>query len=176
MPEPVVPDVPDDEDEEDDPTPPATLPTAPANLQATAVSSSQINLAWTASTDDVGVTGYRIYRNSVQIDTTAGTTYSSTGLSASTTYAYTVRAYDGAGNIGGLSNTATETTTSSSVTTCPEGEITETCTCVGVDRSSGYCCTGIWDQDACRVFYEDCEDTEFHEWFLERSVASTEEN
>ena len=41
---------------------------------------------------------------------------------------------------------------------CPEGEITETCTCNGVDRSSGYCCTGIWDQSACRVLNYGFED------------------
>ena len=92
-------------------SPDTTPPSTPTNLQATAISSSRIDLSWTVSTDDVAVAGYRIYRNSVQIGTTAGTTYSSTGLSASTTYVYTVRAYDGAGNIGGLSNTATETTT-----------------------------------------------------------------
>ncbi|OHA85378.1 MAG: hypothetical protein A2591_01635 [Candidatus Yonathbacteria bacterium RIFOXYD1_FULL_52_36] len=80
------------------PAPDTTAPTTPANLSATTVSTTQINLAWTASTDAVGVTGYRIYRNGAQITTTTGTTYSNTGLTAATTYTYTVQAYDAAGN------------------------------------------------------------------------------
>jgi len=46
-------------------------PTVPTNLTATAISSTQINLAWTASTDNVGVTGYQIFRNGVQVGTSA---------------------------------------------------------------------------------------------------------
>ncbi|WP_174819871.1 fibronectin type III domain-containing protein [Paenibacillus koleovorans] len=87
-------------------------PTAPTGLTANAVSSSQINLAWGASTDNVGVTGYRIYRGGSPIGTTAGTSYSDTGLTASTAYSYTVRAYDAATNESGNSNTANATTLS----------------------------------------------------------------
>lgn len=75
-----------------------TAPTAPTGLGATATSQSQIALSWTASTDNVGVTGYRIYRNGALQATTAGTSYQDTGLTAGTTYNYTVRAYDAAGN------------------------------------------------------------------------------
>ncbi|MGH3430583.1 MAG: fibronectin type III domain-containing protein, partial [Mycobacteriales bacterium] len=92
-------------------------PTAPSSLSATALSSSQINLSWTASTDNVGVTGYRIERcqgtgcsSFTQIGTTTATTYSSGGLVASTSYSYRVRATDGAGNLSPYSNTATATT------------------------------------------------------------------
>ncbi|MEK7075837.1 MAG: hypothetical protein AAB948_03550, partial [Patescibacteria group bacterium] len=53
-----------------------TPPTTPTNLSATAVSSSQINLSLTASTDNVGVTGYRIYRGGTQIATSTTTSYS----------------------------------------------------------------------------------------------------
>ena len=74
------------------------VPTTPTNLTATALSSSQINLSWTASTDNVGVAGYRIFRNNVEIATTAGTTFSNTGLTASTNYTYAVSAYDAASN------------------------------------------------------------------------------
>ena len=70
----------------------------PTNLTASAVSSSQINLSWSASTDSVGVAGYYIYRNGTEITTTTGTTYTDTGLAASTAYTYTVAAYDTAGN------------------------------------------------------------------------------
>ena len=82
----------------------------PTNLTATAVSSSQINLSWTASTDNVGVTGYQIYRGGTLLTTVAGTSYSNTGLTPSTSYSYYVRATDAAGNVSGNSNTASATT------------------------------------------------------------------
>src|SRR5262245_26245558 len=55
-------------------------PTVPTNLTASAVSSSQINLSWSASTDNVGVTGYRVYRSGTQISTATRTSYAMTGL------------------------------------------------------------------------------------------------
>jgi chitodextrinase len=73
-------------------------PTIPTNLSTTAVSSSQINLTWDASTDNTGVTGYNIYRSSVYVNSTPNTTYSDTGLTAEIPYTYTVSAYDEAGN------------------------------------------------------------------------------
>ena len=85
-------------------------PTVPTNLSATAVSSSQINLAWTASTDNVGVTGYRIFRGGPQTGTSATTTFADTGLAANTQYSYTVLAYDAAGNVSGQSASASATT------------------------------------------------------------------
>src|SRR3989441_9503893 len=92
--------------------PDTTPPTAPSNLTATTVSSSQINLAWTASTDNVGVTGYLVERcqnagctSFTQITTATGTTYNDTALSDSTTYSYHVRATDAAGNQSSNSNT-----------------------------------------------------------------------
>jgi chitodextrinase len=92
-------------------------PTAPTNLAANPISSVQINLTWTASTDNVGVTGYKVERcqgagcaSFAQIATPAGTTYSDTGLLANTTYLYRVRATDAAGNLSGYSNTASTTT------------------------------------------------------------------
>jgi len=96
-----------------------TPPTAPANLTATAVSSSQVNLAWTASTDNVGVTGYKVYRNGTLLASTAGTSYSDTTTVAGTTYGYTVYAYDAAGNVSPASNTATVTTPSQGDTQPP---------------------------------------------------------
>jgi chitodextrinase len=59
----------------------ATAPSVPTTLQGTGASASQVNLTWTASTDNVGVTGYRVYRNGSQVGTTASTGYSDTGLS-----------------------------------------------------------------------------------------------
>ena len=103
-------------------------PTQPGTLSANAASSSTINLSWGASTDNVGVTGYRIERcqgsgcsNFSQIATTTGstTTYSDTSLSANTSYSYRVRATDAAGNTSPYSNTATTTTPNPADTTPP---------------------------------------------------------
>jgi len=85
-------------------------PTAPSNLLANAKTHSSVSLSWTAATDNVGVTGYEIWRNSVRIATTTGTSYVNSGLAASTTYSYFVKAYDAAGNVSVASNTVTVTT------------------------------------------------------------------
>jgi large repetitive protein len=92
-------------------------PTTPTNLTATAVSGSQINLSWNASTDDVGVTGYLIEdcvgagcSTFARIVTVPGTTYSVTGLTANTSYTFQVKATDAAGNFSPYSNQATTTT------------------------------------------------------------------
>ncbi|HEY1485920.1 MAG TPA: RICIN domain-containing protein [Micromonosporaceae bacterium] len=87
-----------------------TPPSAPTGLAASGTTSSSTVLNWGASTDNVGVTGYHIYRNGTQVGTASSTTYTDTGLSASTTYSYTVKANDAAGNLSAASNTATVTT------------------------------------------------------------------
>jgi len=93
------------------PTADVLAPSVPANLAATAVSQSQINLSWTASTDNVGVAGYRVYRGGTLVgSTTTGTSYQDSGLAASTNYSYTVRAYDAAGNQSADSVAANATT------------------------------------------------------------------
>jgi chitodextrinase len=80
--------------------PDTTAPTVPGSLTATAVSSSQIDLAWAASSDAVGVTAYHVFRDGVQIQTLGSATlaYNDTGLAPSTLYNYGVRACDAAGN------------------------------------------------------------------------------
>jgi chitodextrinase len=88
----------------------ATPPSVPTGLSATAASSSQINLSWTASTDNVGVTGYKIFRNGTQISTSTATSFQNTGLAASTTFSYTVSAFDAAGNNSGQSTAASAKT------------------------------------------------------------------
>jgi len=87
-------------------------PSAPTSLAAVAVSSSQINLSWTASTDNVGVTGYRIFRNgsTTPIAIVTSTSYGDSGLNASSTYLYTVDAIDAEGNHSALSNVVTAST------------------------------------------------------------------
>lgn len=81
-------------------TPDTTPPSTPTGLAALAASSSQVNLFWSPATDNVAVTGYRIYRNgsSTPLTTAASTSFGDTGLSAATTYSYTVAAVDAAGN------------------------------------------------------------------------------
>ncbi|MEV0198160.1 glycosyl hydrolase family 18 protein [Nonomuraea sp. NPDC050691] len=86
-------------------------PSAPGNLRSTGVSSSSVSLAWSASTDNVGVTGYDVYRGSSRVATVAGTSYTDSGLAASTSYTYTVRARDAAGNVSAASPAVTATTT-----------------------------------------------------------------
>jgi chitodextrinase len=96
-----------------------TVPTAPGGLIATAAGGGQLNLSWTASTDNVAVVGYRVERcqgasctDFSQIATPTGTSYNDGGLAASTSYSYRVRAVDSSNNLGPYSNVATETTSS----------------------------------------------------------------
>jgi chitodextrinase len=100
------------------PPPPSdtTAPSVPANLTATAISSLAVNLSWSASTDNVGVTGYKVYRGGAQIGTSVTNSYSDTGLTANTAYAYTVSAYDAAGNNSGQSSSASATTQPTAIT------------------------------------------------------------
>src|SRR5258708_15748983 len=88
-------------------TPP---PSAPGNFTATAAGSTGANLSWNPSTDNVGVTGYIVYRNGPQVGTSTTTSYADNTLSPSTTYTYTVAARDAAGNISLKSTPASATT------------------------------------------------------------------
>lgn len=91
--------------------PPADViaPSAPGAPSGTAASANEVDLSWTASTDNVGVTGYVIERcqgagctNFVQIAVTSGTSFSDTTVAAGTSYSYRVRAIDGSGNVSGF--------------------------------------------------------------------------
>jgi RHS repeat-associated protein len=101
------------------PPPDTTPPTAPGSLSATATNAAQINLSWTASTDNVGVTNYQLERCQgagcsafVQIATPVTTVFSDTGLQGATSYSYRVRAADVAGNLSTYSNVGSATTPS----------------------------------------------------------------
>src|SRR5882724_280153 len=87
-----------------------TPPSTPTGLTGAAAGSTGANLSWSASTDNVGVTGYIVRRNGVQVATPATTSFADTGLSAATTYSYTVAARDAAGNISPNSASASVTT------------------------------------------------------------------
>jgi chitodextrinase len=94
------------------PGPDVTPPSVPANLQGTAVSGTQVNLSWGASTDigGSGLAGYELFRNNALLVSPSGTSHADTGASVATTYAYKVRAYDGAGNRSAFSNEISVTT------------------------------------------------------------------
>src|SRR2546426_8499394 len=96
-----------------------TPPSTPTGLSAAAAGSTAANLSWSASTDNVGVTGYIVRRNGVQIATPATPSFADTGLSAATTYSYTVAARDAAGNISPDSASVSVTTGSTADTTAP---------------------------------------------------------
>jgi endoglucanase len=74
-----------------------TPPTTPGNFRVTGTTSNTVALAWNASTDDVGVTGYQVLRGTTVVGNPTGLTFTDTGLTASTTYSYTVRALDASG-------------------------------------------------------------------------------
>jgi chitodextrinase len=74
-------------------------PSVPTALSGTAPNQTTVNLTWNASSDNIAVTGYRIYRNGGQIGTSATTSYSDGGRAGFTTYSYQVAAYDAATNV-----------------------------------------------------------------------------
>ncbi|WP_413754302.1 NPCBM/NEW2 domain-containing protein [Streptomyces sp. R-74717] len=90
-----------------------TAPSVPTGLTAGNVTSNSVDLRWTASTDDVGVTGYQIYRGTTLVGSSAGTSFTATGLSASTPYSFTVKAVDAAQNASGASTAVSVTTADS---------------------------------------------------------------
>jgi glucose/arabinose dehydrogenase len=87
-----------------------TPPTAPTRLHATGTTANSVSLAWTASTDNVGVAGYDIYRGGQQVGQSTGSTATIGGLAPSTSYSFTVKAYDAAGNLSAASDAVTAST------------------------------------------------------------------
>lgn len=90
-------------------TPDTVAPTAPT-LAASGTTSTSTNLSWSGATDNVGVTGYDVYMGASLIGSTASTTYTVTNLTPSTTYSFSVKAKDAAGNASSSSNTVNVTT------------------------------------------------------------------
>jgi len=109
------------------PTGDTQSPSAPLGFSVIAISTSQINLSWAASTDNVGVAGYKIFRNDSQVATSATNNYSDSGLSANTLYSYTLAAFDAAGNTSSQSSSASATTQAQQTGTCSATNIR----CVG---------------------------------------------
>jgi chitinase len=92
-----------------------TVPSAPTGLAVTGTTSSSVSLSWTGST---GATGYNVYRGGTKVGSATGTTYTDSGLTASTSYSYQVTATNSAGE-SGKSSSVTGTTTSGNPTVPP---------------------------------------------------------
>ncbi|AFZ67704.1 glycosyl hydrolase [Deinococcus peraridilitoris] len=91
-------------------------PSTPGNLTSPSKTSTSISLSWTASTDNVGVSSYDVLRAGVPIATSTTTSFTDSGLNPSTSYIYSVRARDAAGNVSAQSNSITVTTNASGTT------------------------------------------------------------
>lgn len=100
--------------------PDVTAPSKPAGLVAINVTQTQATINWNASTDNVGVTGYFLYRDNALLATLGNvTTFTNTGLSSSTSYTYAVEAFDAAGNISTISSNLVVTTLATPDVTAP---------------------------------------------------------
>ena len=94
-------------------------PTTPTLLTATPVTESQIDITWSASSDNFICGGYQVFRDAIQIATTTLTSYSDSGLTASTPYTYTVKAFDSVFNYSSTSNSLATSTLTPIATTTP---------------------------------------------------------
>ena len=112
-------------------------PSVPAGLTATAASSSAIDLSWTSSTDNVSVTGYKVFRNGTQIATTTSPSYQDTGLSEATSYSYAVSAFDAAGNESARSSVASATTRDVTAPSAPTNLTANPASSTRIDLSWG---------------------------------------
>lgn len=97
-------------------------PSRPINLSVTAVTTNSVSLAWNASTDNLGVVGYDVFLGNTNLGEVAGTSANVTGLAQGTTYEFSVRAKDQAGNTSENSNTVTATTDTDIPSGCVGGE------------------------------------------------------
>jgi bacillolysin len=117
-------------------------PTAPTSLVASGTTSTTTTLYWSASSDNVGVVGYDVYRGTTNLGTVTSTSANITGLTAGTAYTFSVRAKDAAGNVSNSSNTVNVTTTGGSTSGCT-GAISSFPYSEGFENT-----LGAWTQDA----------------------------
>lgn len=96
-----------------------SAPSVPGGLKATAVSATQINLSWNASTDNVGVKGYNVYLNDDALATTTSASFRHTGLTPGATYSYRVSAFDAVPNHSAWTATPVSVTAAGGDTTPP---------------------------------------------------------
>ncbi|WP_275315114.1 GEVED domain-containing protein [Tenacibaculum bernardetii] len=95
-----------------------TAPSAPASLSASSIAQTSLTLNWSASTDNVAVTGYDVYQGAAKLGSSTGTSTNITGLTVATAYTFSVRAKDAAGNVSSSSNVVNVTTLSNQVSYC----------------------------------------------------------
>jgi len=126
----------------------AQAPTAPTNLVVTGHTSTTISLAWSAATDNVGVTGYRILEGTTQVGTSASPAFTITGLAASSTHTYKVVAIDAAGNASSATATVTATTDPPTPDTQPPSAPSGLRTSASSDRSISLVWTAASDNVA----------------------------
>ncbi|MEK7207657.1 MAG: Ig-like domain-containing protein [Pseudomonadota bacterium] len=106
------------------PAPDVTPPSAPTGLAVLAVSPTSINVSWLPATDSVGVVGYRVYRDGLEISAPAATQYMDVALAPNTTYGYAVAAFDAVGNISPRSIEVAATTPALPDTVAPAVSLT----------------------------------------------------
>jgi chitodextrinase len=123
-----------------------TPPSAPAGLTSSAVTDTSVTLSWTASTDDVGVVGYDVLNGSIVAATATSTSATVTGLTASSTFSFAIRARDAAGNV-------SATSTALAVTTTPAADreqiypTADPATCGTWALTDNVCCAQYCDND-----------------------------
>ena len=103
-------------------------PTVPGNVTCTSKTAVSATLSWNASTDNVGVTGYDIYNGTNLAGSTTSTFIIINGLSPNTSYSFTIKARDAAGNISASSAIVSVTTSASTDTQAPTAPGNVTCT------------------------------------------------
>ncbi|MBE7692592.1 InlB B-repeat-containing protein [Tenacibaculum finnmarkense] len=94
-------------------------PTTPSNLTVSNITETQVTLTWETATDNIGVSQYQIFNGTVNLGSSTNTTFNLTGLTANTTYSFTVKAMDAATNSSLASNTASATTLESTTNNMP---------------------------------------------------------
>jgi hypothetical protein len=119
--------------------PDTVAPSAPGGLKITSVGQTGLTLAWSASTDNVSVSGYNVFQGSARIGSTTATGYSFSGLACGTTYVFGVQAFDAAGNLSAVSSISTATAPCSTVYVSLSGSDANACTqtapCRSFDRA-----------------------------------------
>ncbi|MEA3316757.1 MAG: GEVED domain-containing protein, partial [Bacteroidota bacterium] len=98
--------------------PDTDAPSIPANLVASNITQTSATISWDASNDNVGVDAYEVFKNGISQATVSSTTYNASGLSAATSYEYTVKAKDEAGNTSAASNVLSFTTSNEELNYC----------------------------------------------------------
>jgi chitodextrinase len=141
-------------------------PTAPGTLSVTGHTSSSVSLSWSASSDDVGVTGYQVRVNGTTATTVTGTSATVSGLNPATTYSFTVLAADAAGNLSQPSATVSATTDPAPNTDLTRGKATS-----DSGHTQTYVSSNAVDGDA-NTYWESV-DNAFPQWLMVDLGAAT---